>query len=74
MNQDFEPESSPYNDFIMHNSERASRDVLLVTEEDYIDQQEQPPGGCNGQGKFETWRDQERPRHACSRSTPGRPS
>ena len=56
VNQDFEPESSPYNDFIMHNSERASRDVLLVTEEDYIDQQEQPPGGCNGQGKFETWR------------------
>jgi hypothetical protein len=26
-----------------------------VTEEDYIDTDEVPPGGCRGQGKFETW-------------------
>ena len=29
--------------------------TLLVTEEDYIDTDETPPGGCRGQGKFETW-------------------
>ncbi|HEX4929537.1 MAG TPA: hypothetical protein VFV62_02425, partial [Gaiellaceae bacterium] len=36
---------------------RAVRDVktLLITEEDYIDTDEVPPGGCRGQGKFETW-------------------
>lgn len=45
---------SPYNDFILHNSQRRG-DVLLVTEEDYIDTSEDPPGGCRGQGKFETW-------------------
>jgi hypothetical protein len=57
------------NDFILHNSVRPSAasykrhggtslakgDVLLVTEEDYIDQGETPPGGCRGQGKFQTW-------------------
>jgi hypothetical protein len=45
---------SPYNDFILHNSKRNGN-TLLVTEEDYIDQDEVPPGGCRGQGKFETW-------------------
>jgi hypothetical protein len=45
---------SPYNDFILHNSQRRGK-TLLVTEEDYIDQDEVPPGGCRGQGKFETW-------------------
>ncbi|MEA2366706.1 MAG: hypothetical protein QOI32_2218 [Thermoleophilaceae bacterium] len=45
---------SPYNDFILHNSQRRG-DTLLVTEEDYIDTDEEPPGGCRGQGKFETW-------------------
>jgi hypothetical protein len=45
---------SPYNDFILHNSQRRG-DTLLVTEEDYIDTDETPPGGCRGQGKFETW-------------------
>jgi hypothetical protein len=45
---------SPYNDFILHNSQRRGR-TLLVTEEDYIDTDETPPGGCRGQGKFETW-------------------
>src|SRR4051812_27756521 len=45
---------SPYNDFILHNSQRRGN-TLLVTEEDYIDQSEVPPGGCRGQGKFETW-------------------
>ena len=29
--------------------------TLLVTEEDYIDTDEVPPGGCRGQGEFETW-------------------
>jgi hypothetical protein len=48
-------ESSPYNDFILHNSKRATADVLLITEEDYIDQDEAQPGQCHGQGKFETW-------------------
>jgi hypothetical protein len=57
------------NDFILHNSVRpgaaayrkhagnklAKGDVLLVTEEDYVDQSETPPGGCRGQGKFQTW-------------------
>jgi hypothetical protein len=45
---------SPYNDFILHNSQRLGK-TLLVTEEDYIDTDEVPPGGCRGQGKFETW-------------------
>jgi hypothetical protein len=45
---------SPYNDFILHNSQRRGK-TLLITEEDYIDTDEVPPGGCRGQGKFETW-------------------
>jgi hypothetical protein len=45
---------SPYNDFILHNSQRRGS-TLLVTEEDYVDTDEVPPGGCRGQGKFETW-------------------
>jgi hypothetical protein len=45
---------SPYNDFILHNSQRRGS-VLLITEEDYVDTDETPPGGCRGQGKFETW-------------------
>jgi hypothetical protein len=57
------------NDFILHNSVHpaaasyhphagaalAKGDVLLVTEEDYVDTGETPPGGCRGQGKFQTW-------------------
>jgi hypothetical protein len=45
------------NDFILHNSQRSSatKDTLLVTEEDYVDTKETPPGGCRGQGKFQTW-------------------
>jgi hypothetical protein len=46
--------SPKYNDFILHNSQRRGN-VLLVTEEDYIDQDEVPPGSCHGQGRFETW-------------------
>ena len=46
---------SPYNDFILHNSQRRGN-TLLVTEEDYLDTSETPPGGCRGQGHFETWR------------------
>src|SRR4051812_47355496 len=38
---------SPYNDFILHNSQRRGK-TLLVTEEDYIDTDEVPPGGCRG--------------------------
>jgi hypothetical protein len=45
---------SPYNDFILHNSQRRGK-TLLITEEDYIDTDEVPPGGCRGQGKFQTW-------------------
>ena len=45
---------SPYNDFILHNSQRRGK-TLLITEEDYIDTDEVPPAGCRGQGKFETW-------------------
>jgi hypothetical protein len=45
---------SPFNDFILHNSQRRGR-TLLITEEDYIDTDEDQPGSCNGQGKFETW-------------------
>src|SRR3954470_8111360 len=45
---------SPRNDFILHNSQRRGQ-TLLITEEDYIDQAEVPPGGCRGQGKFEAW-------------------
>lgn len=45
---------SPQNDFILHNSKRRG-DTLLITEEDYIDTDETPPGGCRGQGHFETW-------------------
>jgi hypothetical protein len=45
---------SPYDDFILHNSQRRGN-TLLITEEDYIDTDEVPPGGCRGQGKFETW-------------------
>jgi hypothetical protein len=57
------------NDYILHNAVRPSAasyrrhggrnlakgDVLLVTEEDYVDTGETPPGGCRGQGKFQTW-------------------
>jgi hypothetical protein len=45
---------SPYNDFILHNSKRNGN-TLLITEEDYVDTDEEQPGGCRGQGKFETW-------------------
>jgi len=45
---------SPYNDFILHNSQRRGK-TLLVTEEDYVDTDEVPPGSCHGQGHFETW-------------------
>jgi hypothetical protein len=57
VNVDFNEANSKYNDFILHNSKRASDDTLLITEEDYIDQNggDQTPGSCNGQGKFETW-------------------
>jgi hypothetical protein len=53
VNVDGTSETSPYNDFIMHNSKRMG-DTLLITEEDYVDTDS--PGSCNGQGKFETWR------------------
>jgi hypothetical protein len=43
------------NDFILHNAVRPKGNTLLVTEEDYIDESEVPPGGCRGQGKFQTW-------------------
>ncbi|MCA1712409.1 MAG: hypothetical protein LC789_12535 [Actinobacteria bacterium] len=43
------------NDFILHNSKRATKSTLLITEEDYVDESETPPGGCRGQGKFQTW-------------------
>jgi LVIVD repeat len=46
---------SKLNDFILHNSQRRGQ-TLLVTEEDYIDTDEEQPGSCNGQGKFETYR------------------
>lgn len=55
VNIDFDATNSPYNDFILHNSQRVSSHLMLVTEEDYIDTDEEQPGGCNGQGKFETW-------------------
>src|SRR3954451_13818274 len=45
---------SPYNDFILHNSQRRGK-TLLITEEDYVDTDEVPPVGCHGQGKSETW-------------------
>ena len=54
VNIDSNEKTSPYNDFIMHNSKRMGR-TLLVTEEDYIDTDQEQPGSCNGQGKFETW-------------------
>jgi hypothetical protein len=56
VNLDFDGTNSPYNDFILHNSKRKDKDTLLITEEDYIDQDEAQPGSCNGQGKFETWK------------------
>jgi hypothetical protein len=58
------------NDFILHNSRHPDAasyrphggnnlragDVMLVTEEDYVDTDAEPaPGSCNGQGRFETW-------------------
>ena len=46
------------NDFILHNSKKSSvgSNTLLVTEEDYVDtSNEDPPGSCHGQGKFQTW-------------------
>ena len=54
VNVDYDPKNSPYNDFILHNSQRAGN-TLLVTEEDYVDTTETQPGSCHGQGKFETW-------------------
>jgi hypothetical protein len=57
VNIDFDGTDSPYNDFILHNTERVgTSSTLLVTEEDYIDTDEEQPGSCNGQGKFETWK------------------
>ena len=46
-----------------------------MTEEDYIDTDEVPPGGCRGQGKFETWdiRGLDKRRDHAAR-TRGRPS
>ena len=61
---------SPYNDFILHNSKRNGN-TLLITEEDYIDTDEVPPGGCRGQGKFETWSIGHERRRAQARSTRG---
>jgi hypothetical protein len=46
--------SNPYNDFILHNSQRRGT-TLLITEEDYVDTDQEQPGSCHGQGKFETW-------------------
>jgi hypothetical protein len=45
-----------YNDFIMHNSQRRGK-TLLLTEEDYIDTEgdDAGTGQCNGQGRFQTW-------------------
>ena len=46
------------NDFILHNSKRSDvgTNTLLVTEEDYVDtSQDDTPGSCHGQGKFQTW-------------------
>ena len=46
------------NDFILHNSKKSSvgSNTLLVTEEDYVDtSNEDAPGSCHGQGKFQTW-------------------
>ena len=54
VNVDNDDRTSKYNDFIMHNSKRMGR-TLLVTEEDYVDTDQEQPGSCNGQGKFETW-------------------
>jgi hypothetical protein len=54
VNVDFDDTTSKYNDFILHNSKRMG-DTLLVTEEDYVDTDQDQPGSCNGQGKFETW-------------------
>jgi hypothetical protein len=39
---------SEINNFILHNCQRRG-DTLLVTEEDYIDTDEDQPGSCNGQ-------------------------
>lgn len=56
VNIDFNGANSKYNDFILHNSKRVGTSgTLLVTEEDYVDTDEEQPGSCNGQGKFETW-------------------
>jgi hypothetical protein len=54
VNIDNDGTTSPYNDFIIHNSKRMGS-TLLVTEEDYVDTDEDQPGSCNGQGKFEAW-------------------
>jgi hypothetical protein len=56
------------NDFILHNSihpdaasyrphagPRRDGDTLLMTEENYTDTDQTPPGGCRAQGRFETW-------------------
>jgi hypothetical protein len=56
------------NDFILHNSihpdaaayhphagARRAGDTLLMTEENYTDTDQTPPGGCRAQGRFETW-------------------
>src|SRR4051812_15466592 len=57
------------NQFILHNSvhpdatsyrphggsARHAGDTLLMTEENYTDTDQTPPGGCRAQGRFETW-------------------
>jgi hypothetical protein len=57
VNKDFNGRTnSKLNDFILHNAQRRG-DTLLITEEDYVDAEggDETPGGCRGQGKFQTW-------------------
>ncbi len=56
VNDDFTAQEGNLNDFILHNSQRRGK-KLLVTEEDYIDMEGEDAGTgqCNGQGRFETY-------------------
>ena len=74
-NIDFDEATSPYNDFIMHNSQRSGN-TLLVTEEDYIDMNggDQTAHRLQRPGQVRDVDDRRRASGACVRSTPGAPS
>jgi hypothetical protein len=64
---------SPYNDFILHNSQRRGQ-TLLITEEDYIDQDEVPRAAAAGRASSRPGTSQASAEARSPRRARGRPS